>query len=85
MKGAYEYALTPENIKGAFRKTGLWPVDTTGLLCRPLPADEIISGLASAPMLVTNTHQMNVEKREKVNAGLQLQAVTPHRGVLATT
>ncbi|CDF36506.1 unnamed protein product [Chondrus crispus] len=31
-----EASFTPQNIKAAFRKTGLWPIDYARLLHRPL-------------------------------------------------
>ena len=82
---AYEASFTPQNIKAAFRKTGLWPIDSAGLLHRPLPSGGEEGTSSKTPLSVTAMNQMVIEKRAKVRKGMQLQSVASSRGFLGTT
>jgi DDE superfamily endonuclease len=82
MSAAFDDAFTIQNIKSAFRKTGLWPLNSERLLSMPLPMDR---QNRSTIVSVTDMQVMLDEKRKKLREGMCIQPAVIKRGFVDTS
>lgn len=79
---AYNSAMTPSNVRSAFRRSGLWPVRPLELLGTPRPQS------AENPSTIISVEEMEdmmVEKRKDRAKGLGIKPVVTKCGYIDTS
>jgi hypothetical protein len=79
---ANKQVFTEDNIKAAFRQTGIWPINPKVILDKPMPKS---SAEVSSPFSVTEVCNILEEKRAEIRRGLNIEPAVLSRGFVAST